>query len=216
MVVEVAPVMAARLLGRARSTRSTAVSTSPAMRGSAHASLQDAHLSPRHPGSVQTSRSVPTPPSNATVCSANSTSTTTPAAPSIAAAASGIIAGIVISSSTNSPSGTSSSSDSDKVLCVCGVTHDDGRPMVECIKCNAWSHLQCVKLTQRTAKSAKFLCHKCKDHHQRKQQHRNIAKLVRQGLRCRINNLQILFLLHLNTEYPQLPTATQLRNAQHH
>ena len=37
-----------------------------------------------------------------------------------------------------------------------------GRPMVECMKCNAWSHLQCVKLTKRTAKSAKFLCHKCK------------------------------------------------------
>ena len=50
------------------------------------------------------------------------------------------------------PSTSSSDKDKDKVLCVCGVTTNDGKPMVQCIRCCAWSHLQCVRLTQRTAK----------------------------------------------------------------
>ena len=39
---------------------------------------------------------------------------------------------------------------------------NDGKPMVECLECKRWSHLQCVNLTRRTAKSAKCLCHICK------------------------------------------------------
>ena len=58
-------------------------------------------------------------------------------------------------SSSNSPS---HNTPSHKVLCVCGATDNDGRPMVECMSCKAWSHLQCVHLTQRTAKTAKYNC----------------------------------------------------------
>ena len=50
----------------------------------------------------------------------------------------------------------------DKVLCVCGTTINDGKPMVECTSCGAWSHLHCSRLTQRTAKKAIFKCHRCK------------------------------------------------------
>ena len=32
----------------------------------------------------------------------------------------------------------------DKVLCVCGTAINDGKPMVECTSCGAWSHLHCV------------------------------------------------------------------------
>ena len=60
------------------------------------------------------------------------------------------------------PSTSSSDKDKDKVLCVCGVTTNDGKPMVQCIRCCAWSHLQCVRLTQRTAKKIMFHCHRCK------------------------------------------------------
>ena len=60
------------------------------------------------------------------------------------------------SSCTTSPSVT------DKVLCVCGAVSDDGKPMVECTKCGAWSHLQCARLTQRTARKFPFFCHRCK------------------------------------------------------
>ena len=66
---------------------------------------------------------------------------------------------------SDTPSSSNSSSHntpSNKVLCVCGATINDGRPMVECMSCKAWSHLQCVHLTQRTAKTAKFQCHNCK------------------------------------------------------
>ena len=34
--------------------------------------------------------------------------------------------------------------------------------MVECVRCCASSHLQCVRLTQRTAKKVMFQCHRCK------------------------------------------------------
>ena len=71
--------------------------------------------------------------------------------------------GTVATSREASASSTSSSDkDKDKVLCVCGVTTNDGKPMVECVRCCAWSHLQCVRLTQRTAKKVMFQCHRCK------------------------------------------------------
>ena len=60
------------------------------------------------------------------------------------------------SSSSSSPPVT------DKVLCVCGAVSDDGKAMVECTKCGAWSHLQCARLTQRTARKSPFFCHRCK------------------------------------------------------
>ena len=55
------------------------------------------------------------------------------------------------------------SSVSDKVHCVCGAMRNDGNPLVECTKCGASSHLQCAHLTQRTAKRAILVCHRCKN-----------------------------------------------------
>ena len=73
-----------------------------------------------------------------------------------------------VSSSTKSAKSSSSAVPSvpsvvtDKVLCVCGVTVDDGKPMVECGECGSWSHIQCSRLTLRTAKKVTFRCHRCK------------------------------------------------------
>ena len=62
------------------------------------------------------------------------------------------------SAADNGTSAPSSSPSSvivkDKVPCVCGTTINDGKPMVECTNCGAWSHLHCLRLTQRTAKKA--------------------------------------------------------------
>ena len=55
---------------------------------------------------------------------------------------------------------SSSPSVTDKVLCVCGAVSDDGKAMVECTKCGAWSHLQCACLTQRIARKSPFFCHR--------------------------------------------------------
>ena len=70
-----------------------------------------------------------------------------------------------VSSSTKSAKSSSSpvpSVATDKVLCVCGVTVNDGKPMVECVECGSWSHIQCARLTIRTAKKAAFRCHCCR------------------------------------------------------
>ena len=45
---------------------------------------------------------------------------------------------------------------------MCGAVSDDGKAMVECTKCGVWSHLQCARLTQRTARKSPFFCHRCK------------------------------------------------------
>lgn len=70
-----------------------------------------------------------------------------------------------ISTSSKQPptvSTSTSPSPTDKVLCGCGAVSNDGKPMVECVKCGTWSHLQCARLTKRTARKLSFLCHRCK------------------------------------------------------
>ena len=52
-----------------------------------------------------------------------------------------------VSSSTKSAKSSSSpvpSVATDKVLCVCGVTVNDGKPMVGCVECGSWSHIHNV------------------------------------------------------------------------
>ena len=52
-----------------------------------------------------------------------------------------------VSSSTKSAKSSSSplpSVATDKVLCVCGVTVNDGKPVVECVECGSWSQIQCA------------------------------------------------------------------------
>ncbi len=36
--------------------------------------------------------------------------------------------------------------------CKCGININDGRPMLECIKCKAWSHIVCYGLPEDAAK----------------------------------------------------------------
>ena len=43
----------------------------------------------------------------------------------------------------------------------CGVTSDDGRPLVECSNCLEWSHLHCYGLSSSSAKTSDFLCCIC-------------------------------------------------------
>ena len=56
------------------------------------------------------------------------------------------------------PSGTSPPG---QVQCVCG-DEASGKSTVECASCSSWSHIQCARLTLRTAKQSRFLCHKCR------------------------------------------------------
>ena len=49
-----------------------------------------------------------------------------------------------------------------QVLCVCGVSTPNEKSTVECVQCNHWSHIQCARLTKRTAKQSQFLCHQCR------------------------------------------------------
>ena len=56
------------------------------------------------------------------------------------------------------PSGTSPPG---QVQCVCG-DEASGKSTVECVSCSSWSHIQCARLTLRTAKQSRFLCHKCR------------------------------------------------------
>ena len=49
-----------------------------------------------------------------------------------------------------------------QVLCVCGVRNTSGKSTVECVQCCCWSHIQCARLTLRTAKQSRFLCHRCR------------------------------------------------------
>ena len=56
------------------------------------------------------------------------------------------------------PSGTSPPV---QVQCVCG-DEASGKSTVECVSCSSWSHIQCARLTLRTAKQSRFLCHKCR------------------------------------------------------
>ena len=56
------------------------------------------------------------------------------------------------------PSGTSPPG---QVQCFCG-DEASGKSTVECVSCSSWSHIQCARLTLRTAKQSRFLCHKCR------------------------------------------------------
>ena len=80
-----------------------------------------------------------------------------PAPPSSRASRASLSSGCTSSKDSSIPSTVS-----DKVHCVCGAMRNDGKPMVECTKCGASSHLQCARLTQRTAKKAVFVCHRCR------------------------------------------------------
>ena len=50
----------------------------------------------------------------------------------------------------------------EKVRCICGTNATPGRPLVECLHCGFWSHVQCARLTERTAKRSQFACHLCR------------------------------------------------------
>lgn len=45
--------------------------------------------------------------------------------------------------------------------CKCGTSQDDGLPMLECIKCGAWSHISCYGLSEDMAKKPPFQCQSC-------------------------------------------------------
>ena len=47
----------------------------------------------------------------------------------------------------------------EKVRCVCGVSSATGKPLVQCLPCSLWSHVQCAR---RTAKRSQFSCHVCR------------------------------------------------------
>ena len=49
----------------------------------------------------------------------------------------------------------------EKVRCVCEGNSLSGKPLVECLQCGLWSHVQCARLRQRTAKRSQFICHHC-------------------------------------------------------
>ena len=49
-----------------------------------------------------------------------------------------------------------------KVGCVCGSNSRAEKALVECLQCGLWSHIQCARLTQRTAKRSQFLCYQCR------------------------------------------------------
>ena len=57
---------------------------------------------------------------------------------------------------------TGTSSPPEKVRCVCEDTSSNGKSLVECLQCGFWSHIQCARLTQRTAKRSQFACHQCR------------------------------------------------------
>lgn len=50
----------------------------------------------------------------------------------------------------------------DVVNCRCGITIEDGYPMVQCIKCAAWEHISCTFSSPDAAAKSAFLCHQCK------------------------------------------------------
>ena len=43
-----------------------------------------------------------------------------------------------------------------------GANSAAGKPVVESLQCGFWSHVQCARLTQRTAKRSQFSCHICR------------------------------------------------------
>ena len=52
--------------------------------------------------------------------------------------------------------------ENDKVQCVCGSSNITRKPLVQCLQCGLWYHVQCTRLTQCTAKRSQFSCHVCR------------------------------------------------------
>ena len=53
------------------------------------------------------------------------------------------------------------SSPGSVVDCKCKVRHNDGQPMIQCLTCEAWSHIACYGLTESTAAKTPFYCQGC-------------------------------------------------------
>ena len=67
----------------------------------------------------------------------------------------------------------------EKVRCVCEGNSHSGKPLVECLQCGLWSHVQCARLTQRTAKRSQFICHHCSRGQKARKNNTNKGLIVR-------------------------------------